>query len=1392
MSEVKDVSGEPGNFTVKVLEQPRYIDVSKCTGCGECANVCPVVRKNEYDMAMSQRKAAYRRYAQAVPGAFAIEKRGSSPCKVACPAHISVQGYVALAAEGKYHEALKLVKEENPLPSICGRVCHHPCESACKRGDVDQPVAIDSIKRFVADLDLRSETRYVPEIKGKHSEKVAVIGSGPAGLSCAYYLAIEGYRVTVFEKLPVLGGMLSVGIPAYRLPRDIIGAEIQVIQDMGVEFKTGVDIGKDITIAQLREQDYKAFFVAIGAHECKSLGIEGEDLEGVYPGVDFLRDVNLGKEVALGNRVAVVGGGNVAMDAVRTALRLGSQKPFILYRRSVEEMPANEEEIEECREEGIELFTLTNPVRIIGEGGRVKAVECVKMELGEPDASGRRRPRAVAGSEFTIEVDAVIPAIGQESDWACLTPECACQLSDWGTMQVDPLTLQSNDTDIFSGGDAVTGPKTVIEAIAAGKQAAISITRFLNGQDLLAGREQEWKAIEEVRTEGYDRIPREHMPRLAPEGRLKSFDEVQLGFTEEQVRKEAERCLSCGVCSECYQCVEACLAKAVIHEDQPKERDIQVGALVVAPGFQPFDPTSFDTYAYAKLPNVVTSMEFERLLSASGPTMGHLTRPSDHKEPKKIAWLQCVGSRDIHHCDHAYCSGVCCMYAIKEAVIAKEHAGGNLDTTIFYMDMRTHGKDFEKFYNRAKDQHGVRFVRSRVHSIEPVTGADDLEINFVTDAGTIQQETFDMVVLSVGLEASKSAVDIAQRLDLKLNDNQFCEHSSFEPVSSSRPGIFVCGAFPGPKDIPQSVMEASAAASAAGSLLAASRGTQVREKQTPPQINVTGERPRVGVLVCHCGINISGVVDVRAVRDFAKTLPFVEFVTDNLYTCSQDTQVALKDLIHEHRLNRIVVAACTPRTHEPLFQETMADAGLNKYLFEMANIRNQDAWVHSQDPAMATEKAKDLVRMAVAKVALLEPLQEAELSVNQKALVIGGGVTGMVAAKAIADQGYPVTLVEREPQLGGQALSLHKTWRGEEVQPYLQQLTEQVTRHSNITVCLSTSVTNVDGFVGNFKTTLQNGGEPWVVDHGIAVIATGGQQLRPDEYGYGKDPRIATHQELDRRFLEKDPTLKNVQSAVFIQCVGSREPHRPYCSRVCCTHSVESALELKRMNPESDIYVLYRDLRSYGERELLYLEARKAGVIFIRFDLDHKPEVEIRDGNLHVTVIDHVLQRPITLTPDLLTLATAILPNETEALGQFFKVPANEDGFFIEAHAKLRPVEFATDGVFLCGLAHYPKPLDESIAQAQAAASRAATILARETIQFSGNVASTDQLLCSACGTCVNICPYSAPGFNAKGKAEINPALCKGCGLCVASCRSGAIRLRGFDDAQIFAMLESL
>ena len=545
-----------GPRVVRVIEKAPNFKPLFCHHCKDpaCAIACPedaITKDPETGIVLHDNDKCTG--CNSVPDKSGAEKQQTSPCKAECPAHIDVQGYVNLAAKGKFEEALALIKKASPFPSICGRVCHHPCESNCSRGDIDKSVGIHGIERFIADLDLNAGKRYMPKIKDKKEDKVAIVGSGPAGLTCAYYLAIKGYQVTVFEKATELGGMLTTGIPSYRLPGNIVEAEIQHIRNMGVTIKTNVEIGTDVTVAQLRQEGYKAFFVAVGTQECVQLGIEGEDLDGVYPGLDYLRIVNRGEQVALGKNVAVIGGGNAAMDAVRMCRRLGAENAFIIYRRGLEEMPANAEEIEECQEEGIPINTLTQPVRFIGENGRVKAIECLKMQLTEPDESGRRRPEPVAGSEFTIEVDNAISALGQEADWSCLTSECACTLSDWGTMNVDPLTLQSDDPDIFAGGDAVRGPQSIIEAIADGKQAATSIDFFIKGRDLKLGREVELKAITNPQKEVYNKIDPVQMPRLDAQERVNNFDEVQQGLTEEMVIQEAKRCINCGSC-----CVQAC------------------------------------------------------------------------------------------------------------------------------------------------------------------------------------------------------------------------------------------------------------------------------------------------------------------------------------------------------------------------------------------------------------------------------------------------------------------------------------------------------------------------------------------------------------------------------------------------------------------------------------------------------------------------------------------------------------------------------------------------------------------------------------------------------------------------------------------------------------------
>ncbi|MBC8432322.1 MAG: FAD-dependent oxidoreductase [Desulfobacterales bacterium] len=842
----------------------------------------------------------------------------------------------------------------------------------------------------------------------------------------------------------------------------------------------------------------------------------------------------------------------------------------------------------------------------------------------------------------------------------------------------------------------------------------------------------------------------------------------------------------------CQICVEFCGVNAIDHKQIDEVIELDVGSIIIAPGTQSFDPAVHDTFGYKKHSNIVTSLEFERILSASGPYGGHLVRPSDHKEPEKIAWLQCIGSRDEHLGAHGYCSGVCCTYAIKEAMLAKDHASGDLDAAIFYIDIRTYGKDFERYYNRAKDEVGVRFVKSKVTNVIPDDDTGKLLIRYVDEAGKRVEEGFDIVVLSIGLMVSPEGVELAKRLGVDMDHYNFAQTSSFAPVESNQPGIYVCGAFEAPKDIPASVVDASAAAGVVGSRLAEARWTLTKTKDVPAEIDVRGELPRVGVFVCRCGTNIAGVVDVPAVAEFAKDLPGVVFVEENMFSCSQDTQEKMTEVIKEHKLNRVVVAACTPKTHEPLFQETLINAGINKYLFEMSNIRNQCSWVHKNDPEEATEKSKDMVKMAVAKAALLQPLTESTMAVTQSVLVIGGGVAGMAAAQNMAQQGYKTFLIEKTDALGGQARSLHETWRGENIQQHLNELTSAVGSHNNIETFLNAEIKQVEGFVGNFKTTIQSNGSSSVLEHGVTIIASGASELKTDQYLCGQDSRVVTGLELQKRFIENDPALVNLKSAVFVQCVGSRVPERPYCSKVCCTQSIKSALQLKEKNPGMDVYILYRDMRPYGLREDLYRQARSSGIVFVRYDSDKDFTVEAEQKDLKVAFSDRVLGRLMEIRPDLLILASAIVPAAKNPLAQLYKVPLNQDGFFAEAHVKLRPVDFATGGVFVCGLAHAPKTIDESITQAQAAAARAITVLAKKEIQLGGIISHIIPELCSGCLGCVNVCPFNAIDFDAeKFVAEVNPALCKGCGACSATCPSEAPELMGFDNNQLYAQINS-
>lgn len=846
-------------------------------------------------------------------------------------------------------------------------------------------------------------------------------------------------------------------------------------------------------------------------------------------------------------------------------------------------------------------------------------------------------------------------------------------------------------------------------------------------------------------------------------------------------------------CIECMMCEDVCQAGAIDHDMEDETVEIEVGSIILCPGFEKFDAEDLNYYGYGRFKNVITSMEFERILSASGPFGGHLIRPSDEKEPEKIAWIQCVGSRNVKE-DKGYCSSVCCMYAIKEAVIAKEHSNKKLDTTIFFMDMRTYGKDFEKYYDRAREEQGVEFIRSRIYAIEEAQdGSGNLLIHYADENGKTYDKEFDMVVLSVGLKPQSDSVELGKKLGLDLNRYNFCEPRALTGVESSRPGIYVAGAFSGPKDIPETVMQASAAAGDSEVLLSSERGSLVKVKEFPEEINVYNEVPRVGVFVCHCGINIGGVVNVPDVVEYVKTLPFVVYASEELYACSQDTQAKIKEMINEHNLNRVVVASCSPRTHEPLFQETLREAGLNPHLFEMTNIRDQCSWVHMNEPEAATEKAKDLVRMAVAKATLLDPVQNVTLDVNHSALVIGGGISGMTSALNLAEQGYSVYLIEKEKRLGGIARRIKHDFYDSDVTAYLDDLIKKISNHPLIKVFTGVKIENVTGYIGNFNTTLSNGEE---IQHGIAIIATGAVEYKPNEYLYGKDNRVVTQLELGEAIDSGDERVKSAENIVMIQCVGSREKERPYCSRICCNKSMKLALQLKELNPDVNIFILYRDIRTYGFMEDAYRKARQKGVIFVRYTQENKPVVENNDsGNLVVRVSDHVLGEELVIEADLVSLATAIVPvvEDNEKLSKLFKVPLNEDGFFLEAHMKLRPVDFSTDGVFMCGLAHGPKSIEENIAQAKAAAGRACTVLSKDKVEVEGKTSIVNKNKCSGCGVCESVCPFKAISVDKEEKvAVVNEALCKGCGLCASSCRCGALNIKGFSNEQIMAMVSSL
>jgi len=859
---------------------------------------------------------------------------------------------------------------------------------------------------------------------------------------------------------------------------------------------------------------------------------------------------------------------------------------------------------------------------------------------------------------------------------------------------------------------------------------------------------------------------------------------VPLKFSIDQ-----EICIGCGFCK------GVCKAKAIDYTLEDKFTTLNVGAIVLALGFDEYDPSLTQQYGYSKYLNVVTSIEFERILSASGPHSGLILRPSDGIIPRKIAFLQCVGSRDKKR-GAEYCSSVCCMYTAKEAVIAKEHME-IIEPTIFSMDVRAVGKDFDKYIERAQDEYGIRYIRSRISDVKEISETKDLLLHFENEEGKVVSEIFNLVVLAVGALPHHSTKELAKKLNIELNEYGFCKTKPFSPVESSKEGIYVCGMISEPKDIPETVVEASAAAGAVNILLSDVRNTLVTEKELPKEIDISGEPPRIGVFVCHCGINIGGVVDVPEVVEYASQLPDVIYTERNLYTCSADTQTNMKERIKEHNLNRVIVASCTPRTHEPLFQATIREAGLNKYLFDLANIRDQCSWVHMHEPGEATEKAKDLVRMAIAKARKLVPLQEQQVEVIHKGMIIGGGVAGMTAALNLANQGFEVFLVEKSQNLGGFSNNIYQTIENYNVQEFIKNLIKKVNDHKLINVFLNAKISSIEGYVCNFTSKINYGQEKQRKEfrHGIIILATGAHEYQPKngEFLFGEDNRVLLQSDLEKILYTEKEKINDLNSIVMIQCVGSRNEDNPYCSRMCCSEAIKNALKAKEINPNLNITVLYRDIRTYGFKEKYYNLARERGVIFLRYRDDKPPEIKLENSNLSIYITKPDIG-DIKMNADLVALSVGIVADgkANENLAKMLKVPTNDDNFFLEAHVKLRPSDFATDGIFLCGTARGTATIRESIAQAMSAASRATTILSKDILITEGVISKVDPALCIGCNRCAEVCSYGAVGVKYEEGlmiSEVNPLLCKGCGDCAAECPAEAITMSHFGRIQIEPMI---
>jgi heterodisulfide reductase subunit A len=825
------------------------------------------------------------------------------------------------------------------------------------------------------------------------------------------------------------------------------------------------------------------------------------------------------------------------------------------------------------------------------------------------------------------------------------------------------------------------------------------------------------------------------------------------------------------------------------------EAEIEVGAVVLAAGFGSFDPSSAtDIYGYAQFPNVVTSIELERLLSGTGPTQGKLLRPSDGAEIKKIAWLQCIGSRNLT-LDADYCSSACCMFSLKEAVLAKERSGGALDAAIFYMDMRTFGKDFQRYRERAEDIHGVRLVRSRVHTVESEGPNGAVRLQYTDISGVPKAELFDLVVLATGQRPPDGAEILAEATGIERNAWGYCRLKDFSLSGTARDGVFLSGSFSGLMDISESLIQAGSASFGASSLVQSKGGGLAEvQKEQETYRNVSRQLPRIAVALCTCGGTLRKVTNASGPAEMVAKEADVVQAIEIERLCTREGWTELQAKFSEKKPNRVLIGACLPYVYTRKLKELGEAVGLNPLLMDVVDIRSSFFVEEGIKKSQVQNKILTAVRMGLAKLRGVDPVERPARDIVQRALVVGGGIAGMTAALGIADHGFEVDLIEQGPELGGNLRSIHRTLTGNDPRDLLDTTVARVEKQAHIRVHKNARVIHSQGRLGHFITTIEKkGGEGTAIEHGVTILASGAAEAATESYSYGQCDAVLTQHELEERLHAGAVKPSDLKSVVMVQCVDSREKGaKNYCSRICCSTALKNALYLKEQNPDTDVYILYRDMMTYGFLESYYTKARRTGVVFVQYDTGDKPKVSIENGRPAISALDPILGRELVLKPDLLVLSTGIDPRGNRQIARIFGVETNEDGFLLEAEPKWRPVDSLKDGIFLCGLAHSPRSVAESIATAEAAAQRALGVLNRESVAACSLVADVRHSLCSLCERCIAACPYGARFYDEdEEKVLVDEIVCQGCGTCAATCPNSASVLRGYRDRQVLSILDA-